>query len=148
MLVFVLPQKMLSPLGLLEQNIMLLYHKAEQKRIMDNRLAIFIFFLFSSVSPSTVCCIHCTSFMCMLHLFVAVFGGFQMLPIGGNMNCSVVNRFESLSRKYASCIYACLSFKAAGESNKPHPRQLLSIHDGPFTSAKQLLKINQGFTIY
>ena len=37
MLVFVL-QKILSLLGLLGQNIMLLCHYAEQKRIMDNRI--------------------------------------------------------------------------------------------------------------
>ena len=42
-------------LGLLGQNIMLLCHYAEQKRIMDNRLAIFIFFLFCLVSPSAIC---------------------------------------------------------------------------------------------
>ena len=48
-------QKIMSLSGLLGQNIMLLCHYAEQKRIMDNRLAIFIFFLLCSVSPSTVC---------------------------------------------------------------------------------------------
>ena len=53
-LVFV-PQKILSLLGLLGQNIMLLYHYTEQKMNMDNRLAIFIFFVSCSVSPSTVC---------------------------------------------------------------------------------------------
>ena len=51
MLVFVL-QKIL--LGLLGQNILLLCHHAEQKRIMDNWLTIYIFFLLCSVSPSTV----------------------------------------------------------------------------------------------
>ena len=35
MLVFV-PQKILSLLGLLGQNILLLYHYAERKRIMDS----------------------------------------------------------------------------------------------------------------
>ena len=55
MLVFAL-KKILSLSGLLGQNIMLLCHYAEQKRIMDNRLAIFVFFLFCSVSPSTVLC--------------------------------------------------------------------------------------------
>ena len=50
-----MPQKILSLLGLLRQNLMLLCHYAERKRIMDNWLAIFIFFLLNSVSLSTVC---------------------------------------------------------------------------------------------
>ena len=54
MLVF-MPHKILSLLGLQGQNIMLLCHYIEQKRIMDNLLAIFVFFLLCLVSPSTVC---------------------------------------------------------------------------------------------
>ena len=54
MLVFV-PQKILSLWGLQGKNIMLLCHYAEQIRIMDNWVAIFVFFLLCSVSPSTVC---------------------------------------------------------------------------------------------
>ena len=53
MLVLVL-EKILSLSGPLGQNIMLLCHYAKQKRIMDNRLAIFDFFLLCSLSPSTV----------------------------------------------------------------------------------------------
>ena len=52
MLVFV-PQKILSLLGLLGQNITLLCHYPQWKRIMDNWIAIFVIFLFCSVSPST-----------------------------------------------------------------------------------------------
>ena len=52
MLVFV-PQKILSPLGILGQNIMLLCQYAERKSIVDNQLAIFIIFLF------------CFSFYCL-----------------------------------------------------------------------------------
>ena len=44
-------QKILSLSGLLWQNILLLCHYAERKRIMDDRLAISIFFLLCSVSP-------------------------------------------------------------------------------------------------
>ena len=44
-------QQILSLSGLLWQNILLLCHYAERKRIMDDRLAIFIFFLLCSVSP-------------------------------------------------------------------------------------------------
>ena len=54
MLVFV-PQKILSLSGLLGQNILLLCHYAERKRIMDHQLDIFIFFFLCSLSPSTVC---------------------------------------------------------------------------------------------
>ena len=54
MFVFV-PQKILSLLGLLGQNFKRLRNYAKRKRIMDNRLAIFLFFLLCSVSPSTVC---------------------------------------------------------------------------------------------
>ena len=41
--------------GLLGQNILLLCHYAERKRIMDHQLDIFIFFFLCSLSPSTVC---------------------------------------------------------------------------------------------
>ena len=47
--------------------MMLLCHYAEQRRIMDNRLAIFIFFLLCSF---------------FLLLFFSVFGEFQAPPIG------------------------------------------------------------------
>ena len=70
MLVFVL-QNILSVLGLLEQNIVLLCHYAERKRIMDSRIAIFVFLLFCSVSV-----------LCMLCLFFSVFGEFQAAPVG------------------------------------------------------------------
>ena len=53
MLVLVL-QKILSLSGLIGQNILLLCHHAEWKRIMDDRRAIFVFLL-CSVSSSTVC---------------------------------------------------------------------------------------------
>lgn len=33
--------------------------------------------------------------------------------------------------------------KAAGESNKARPRELLSVHDCPFTSVEQLLAENK-----
>ena len=46
--------KDIEPIMVTRQNIMLLCHYAEWKRIMDNRLAIFAF-LFCSVSHSTVC---------------------------------------------------------------------------------------------
>ena len=89
MLVFVL-EKILSVLGLLGQNIMLLCQYAEQKSIMDNQLAIFIvwFLLLLSV------CIQRASFMHMLHLFFSIFGEFQAPPIGWNMNYSVLSRFQ------------------------------------------------------
>ena len=89
MLVFVL-EKILSVLGLLGQNIMLLCQYAEQKSIMDNQLAIFIvwFLLLLSV------CIQRASFMHMLHLFFSIFGEFQTPPIGWNMNYSVLSRFQ------------------------------------------------------
>ena len=54
MFVFV-PQKILSLSGLLGENLLLLCHYTERKRIMDDRLAIFIFFYFCSGSPSAVC---------------------------------------------------------------------------------------------
>ena len=55
MLVFVL-QNTLSLIGLLEQNIMPLCHYTERKKIMDNRLTIFIFFMLcSTVCLYTVC---------------------------------------------------------------------------------------------
>ena len=54
MLVLVL-QKIFSLSGLLGENILLLCHDAEWKRIMDNWAAIFVFFLLCSFSSSTVC---------------------------------------------------------------------------------------------
>ena len=54
MLVFV-QQKILRLSGLLGQNITLLYHYAERKRIMDKRLAIFVFFFFFFYSAQALC---------------------------------------------------------------------------------------------
>ena len=71
-LVFVL-QKTWSLSGLLWQDILL-------QRIMDNRRAIFVFFL--SCSPSTVCLYTAQVFIHMLHRFSSVFGEFQAPPIG------------------------------------------------------------------
>ena len=77
MLVFVL-QKILSLSG---QNILLLCHYAERKRIMDDR----------QFSSSSCCvwfllllsvCIQHASFMCMLRLFFSVFGEIQAPAIG------------------------------------------------------------------
>ena len=90
MLVFV-PQIILSLLGLLGQNIMLLCHYTEWKRIMDNQLVIFIS-LFCSVSPSV--CIQCTSFMCMLGLLFSVFGEFQLPPMRWAMNYNMLSCFQ------------------------------------------------------
>ena len=90
MLVLVL-QKILSLSELLEQNILLLCHYAEQKRIMDNPLAIFVCFFLCSVSSSTVCLY--TSFMRMLRLFFSIFGEFQVPPIW-DMNYSVLSRLQ------------------------------------------------------
>ena len=47
---------------------------------MDNRRAIFVFFL--SCSPSTVCLYTAQVFIHMLHRFSSVFGEFQAPPIG------------------------------------------------------------------
>ena len=79
MLVFIL-QKILSLLGLLRQNVMLLCHNAEWKKIMDNYIRHIIcvqFLLLLSV------CIQPASFMC---IFFSAFGEFQAPPIGWNMN--------------------------------------------------------------
>ena len=46
-----------------------------KKRIMDNRLAIFLLLLLSV-------CIQRAGFMCMLCLFFSIFSGFQVPPIG------------------------------------------------------------------
>ena len=93
MLVFAL-KKILSLLGLLGQSILLLCHYAERKRIMDNRLAIFVFFLLCSVSSSTVWLYTVASFMRMLRLLFSVFVEFQAPPVGWNMNYSVLSRFQ------------------------------------------------------
>ena len=90
MLVLVL-QKIFSLSELLEQNILLLCHYAEQKRIMDNPLAIFVCFFLCSVSSSTVCLY--TSFMRMLRLSFSIFGEFQVPPIW-DMNYSVLSRLQ------------------------------------------------------
>ena len=101
MLVFV-PQKILSPLGILGQNIMLLCQYAERKSIVDNQLAIFIIFLFCLVSPSTVCT-QCASFMRMLRLFFSIFAEFQATPIGPNYELQHVQLFSMgpFGRKYS-----------------------------------------------
>ena len=54
-----LPQKILSLLGLLGQNIMLLCHYTEQKRIIENRLAILcILLVVFGFSFYCLFCIH------------------------------------------------------------------------------------------
>ena len=63
MLVFML-QKILSLSGLLWQNILLLCKYTERKRIIENRLAIFVFFMLCSV-----CCVQ----FGMCHLFFFFF---------------------------------------------------------------------------
>ena len=85
MLVFV-PQKILSLLGLLGQNIMLLCHYAERKRIMDSQLSIFVFFFLCSVSLSIVCLYR------VHNLFFFVFGEFQAPPIA--LEYSVFSLFQ------------------------------------------------------
>ena len=87
LLVFVL-QKILSLLWLLRQNIFPLWHYAEQKRIMDNWLAIFIFFPLCWFLLLLSVCIQPASFMRMLRLFFSVFGVFQ---VGWNLNYSVLS---------------------------------------------------------
>ena len=89
-------------LGLLGQNTMFLCHYAEQKRITDNKLVIFIFFLLFLVSPSTIC-LYKVRFMCMLCLFFSVFGEFQAPPIGLEYELQRVEWFsmDSFGRKYS-----------------------------------------------
>ena len=72
------------------QNILLLCLYAERRKIMDDRLAIFVFLL-CSVSSSTVCLrrklhAHAQSLLLCFE--------FQAPPIGWNMNYSVLSRFQ------------------------------------------------------
>ena len=96
-LVFML-QKISSQLGLLTQNIMLLCHYTEHKRIVDNRQASFVWFLLL-----LTVCIQCASFMHMLLLLFSVFGEFQAPPIGLEDELQCVESFsmDPFGRKYS-----------------------------------------------
>ena len=95
-------QKILSLLEFVGQNIMLLCHYAEQKRIMDNRLAIFVFLVLCSVFLLLSVCIECASFMCMLRLF-SIFGELQVPPIGLEYELKCVESFtmDPFGRTYS-----------------------------------------------
>ena len=92
-------QKILSLIGLLGQNIVLLCHYAKWKRIMDNQIAIFLFFLFCSVSPFSVFLFTVRK----LRLFFSVFGEFQVPPIGLEYALQCVESFsmDLFGRKYS-----------------------------------------------
>ena len=77
---------------------------------MDNQLAIFVFVLLYSVSPSTVC-IQCTSFMCTLRLFFSVFGEFEAPPIGLQYELQLV---ELLKMDQFRCRYSRNNAKEYG----------------------------------
>ena len=88
MLVFML-QKILSLSGLQGQNIMLLCHYTERKRIMDNRLACRVRFLLL-----LFVCIQCASFMRYPSLLLR-FGEFQAPPIGLEYELKRVELFST-----------------------------------------------------
>ena len=81
MLVFML-QKILSLSGLLGQHFMLLCHYAEQKRMMDNQLAIFIFFLLCLVSSSAARTLYVHAPSLPLFLVKKHVESFTMDPFG------------------------------------------------------------------
>ena len=84
---------------------MLLCHYAEQKRIMDKWLAIFVFFLLCSVSISTFCLhtVHKLYAHALSRFFFSIFGEFQVPPIvlEYELKCVVLFTMDPFGRKYS-----------------------------------------------